>query len=67
MKSKSILNKHREKVKYISILMLITGIAIAYFYYGTEPNETVGGFLCGLGFGLFLIYFAIKQPENSKS
>ena len=65
MKNKDIIYKHREKVKYISILMLLVGIAMAYFYYGIEPHETIGGFLCGLGLGLFLIYFAIKQPENN--
>jgi hypothetical protein len=66
MTNKSIIYKHRAKVKYTSIILFLVGIALAYVYYGTEPHETIGGFLCGLGFGLFLIYIAIKQPEKSK-
>ncbi|WP_299121826.1 hypothetical protein [uncultured Winogradskyella sp.] len=66
MTNKDIIYKHRMKVKYTSIILLLVGIAIAYFYYGTEPHETIGGFLCGLGFGLFLIYIAIKQPKKIK-
>ncbi|WP_439153071.1 hypothetical protein [Winogradskyella sp.] len=65
MKTNDIIYKHREKVKYISILMFGVGITMAYFYYGIEPHETIGGFLCGLGLGLFLIYFAIKKSENN--
>lgn len=66
MTNKEIIYKQREKVKYTSIILLLVGIAIAYFYYDTEPHETIGGFLCGFGFGFFLIYLAIKQSENSK-
>lgn len=64
MKNKNFLYNNREKVKYTSVLMIVVGISIGYVYYGTEPHETIGGFLCGLGFGLFLIYFAIKEGKN---
>lgn len=61
---KEIIYNHRAKVKYSSILLFVIGIVITYFYYDTEPQETIGGFLCGLGFGLFLIYLAINQPQK---
>lgn len=66
MTNKEIIYKHRAKVKYTSVVLFLVGIAITFFYYGTEPHETIGGFLCGLGFGSFFIYLAIKQSQNSK-
>ena len=48
----------------LSISLVIVGIAIAYVYYNSEPWETLGGFLCGIGFGLFLISVSLKQPQN---
>jgi predicted membrane channel-forming protein YqfA (hemolysin III family) len=63
MSNKDLIFKHRAKVKYSSIVILLAGIFLAYFYYGTEPHETIGGFLCGLGLGLFLIYVAINNKS----
>lgn len=65
MKTKDFIYKHRATVKYVSILLFVVGLAITYFYYNSEPYETIGGFLCGIGFGLFLIFIAIKQTKNS--
>ena len=66
MTNKERIYKHKDKVKYASFLLILIGIVLAYFYYDTEPQETIGGFLCGFGFGMLLIYFAIKHPKNSK-
>ena len=59
-------NTYKTIVKYSGIGLALAGIVMAYLYYGTEPYETISGFLCGIGFGLFLISFSVKQPKTSK-
>lgn len=63
MENKNLIYKHRIKVRSIGLLLLLSGIILAYFYYGTEPQETIGGFLCGLGLSLLLIGVAIKKSN----
>ena len=55
--------KHRTKIKNIGLVLLLVGLVLAYFYYGTEPHETIGGVLCGLGVSLLLISIAIKKSD----
>jgi hypothetical protein len=63
MSNKDLIYKNRAIVKYTSLVLFLVGLVLAYFYYGTEPHETIGGFLCGLGLGLFLIYIAINNKS----
>jgi hypothetical protein len=44
--------------------MMFLGVVIAYFCYDSEPWETIGGFLCGAGFALFIIFVSLKEPKN---
>jgi hypothetical protein len=45
----------------LALLLIISGAYVGYIFYGTEPHESIGGFLCGIGFGILLIYFSIKN------
>lgn len=63
MEHKNLIYKHRIKVRSIGLLLLLSGIILAYFCYGTEPQETIGGFLCGLGVSLLLIGVAVKKSN----
>ena len=58
---KRFLYRNRNGVLSLAILMLLGGAYTGYIYYGTEPNETIGGFICGLGFGVLLIYFSNRD------
>ena len=53
--------RNRNLILGLAILLIISGAIIGYVYYGTEPHETYGGFLCGLGVGVLFIYAAIKN------
>ncbi|MBT8246077.1 MAG: hypothetical protein HKP48_06915 [Winogradskyella sp.] len=46
----------------ISVLIIASGAILTYLQYNIEPWETVGGFLCGLGLGLLLIFISLKKP-----
>jgi hypothetical protein len=58
---KRFLYKNRNLVLALALLLIISGAYTGYLFYGTEPHETIGGFLCGIGFGILLIYFSIKN------
>tara|TARA_R110002051_G_scaffold283373_1_gene345180 strand:+ start:676 stop:855 length:180 start_codon:yes stop_codon:yes gene_type:complete len=58
---KRFLYKNRNIVFGLALLLIISGAYLGYIFYGTEPQETIGGFLCGIGFGILLIYFSIKN------
>ena len=45
----------RGVVIYIGIPLLISGGFTGYLYWGVEPQESIGGFLCGLGVSLILL------------
>ncbi|WP_296317022.1 hypothetical protein [Winogradskyella sp. UBA3174] len=64
MKTNEIIYSNRVKLRYVSILLVIVGGIISYLYYGTEPHETIGGFLCGFGLASFLIFLSLKKPQN---
>ena len=40
---------------YSSVSLLISGGFTGYLYWGEEPQESIGGFLCGLGVSLILL------------
>jgi len=40
---------------YSSVSLLISGGFTGYLYWGVEPQEPIGGFLCGLGVSLILL------------
>ncbi|WP_299116046.1 hypothetical protein [uncultured Winogradskyella sp.] len=46
----------------VCILIIVSGAILAYLQYNIEPWETVGGFLCGIGLGLLLIFISLKKP-----
>jgi hypothetical protein len=58
---KRFLYKNRNVVLALALLLIVSGAYTSYLFYGTEPHETIGGFLCGIGFGILLIYFSIKN------
>ena len=60
----SFLYNHRKKIPFFGILLLISGILLAYLKWGFETEETISGVLCGLGFGITIIGFGIKKPEK---
>ena len=37
------------------VILLISGGFTGYLYWGVEPQESIGGFLCGLGVSLILL------------
>jgi hypothetical protein len=53
--------RNRNVVLGLAILLIISGAIIGYVYYGTEPHETFGGVLCGLGVGVLVIYSGINS------
>ncbi|WP_188372976.1 hypothetical protein [Winogradskyella haliclonae] len=46
----------------VCILIIVSGVILAYVQYNIEPWETIGGFLCGIGLGLLLIFISLKKP-----
>jgi len=46
----------------VSALIIASGAILAYLQYNIEPWETIGGFLCGIGLGLLLIFISLKKP-----
>ncbi len=53
---------NRKLITLIGILFLIIGTVMAIKNWGTEPEETISGVLCGFGFTVTLISFSIKKP-----
>ena len=45
----------RRIVVYAGVSLLISGGFSGYLYWGVEPQESIGGFLCGLGVSLILL------------
>jgi hypothetical protein len=56
--------KNRKLILLIGALLTASGILLAYYKWDTEPLETVGGFLCGLGFASMIFSFGIKEPKE---
>jgi len=47
----------------LGILLLLCGSIIGILKWGIEPEETIAGFLCGLGLGVIIISFAQKTDH----
>ena len=45
----------KRLVIYTGVSLLISGGFTGYLYWGEEPQESIGGFLCGLGVSLILL------------
>ena len=45
----------KRLVIYTGVTLLISGGFTGYLYWGVEPQESIGGFLCGLGVSLILL------------
>ena len=45
----------KRLVIYTGVTLLISGGFTGYLYWGLEPQESIGGFLCGLGVSLILL------------
>ncbi|MFD2529767.1 MULTISPECIES: hypothetical protein [Polaribacter] len=52
---------NRKKIRAFSILLLLLGAILAFLNWGIEPEETIAGFLVGLGFGILLLSFNLKK------
>ncbi len=46
----------RRIVVYTGVTLLISGGFTGYLYWGVEPQESIGGLLCGTGLSILLFY-----------
>ncbi|MDO6743408.1 hypothetical protein BA195_02845 [Tenacibaculum soleae] len=58
--------KNRRIILYIGIILTVLGIFLAYYRYGKEPWETVGGFFTGFGIGVGLLSLGLKDPAANQ-
>ena len=56
-----IVYKNRKLLRIISIIILILGGIMAYNFWGTEPQETISGVLCGIGVSFLVIFSSLKK------
>lgn len=55
---------NKKNILFTSICVFILGVIVAFSYWEIEPHETIGGFLCGIGFGFSILAISLKQPIN---
>lgn len=48
---------------YTGFILLVYGGFMGYLYWGIEPQESIGGFLCGTGPSLLLFYIISKKNK----
>ena len=53
----------RRFVIYTAVTLLSSGGFTGYLYWGIEPQESIGGFLCGTGLSLLLFYIISKKNK----
>ena len=53
----------RRFVIYTGVILLVSGGFTGYLYFGTEPQESIGGFLCGTGLSLLLFHIISKKKK----
>ena len=58
------LYKNRKKLLALGVLLILSGIILAFQKWGIEPEETITGFLCALGLGVVLVSIG-KKPKTS--
>lgn len=56
--------QNRKTIGFFSIFLFLIGLIMAYFYWETEPQETISGALCGLGLSFTIIAFSLKKPTS---
>ena len=54
---------NRKKILIIAILITLTGIGLSFLKWGIEPEETIAGFLCGLGVFTLIFSLGLKKPN----
>ena len=52
-------------VVYTGVSLLISGGFTGYLYWGEEPQESIGGLLCGTGLSILLFYIISKKTNDS--
>ncbi len=52
---------NRKKILFIGVFLFLIGVVLAYLKWGFEPEETIAGVFCGLGFGISLLSFSLKK------
>jgi uncharacterized membrane protein len=52
---------NRKTLFFIGITLLIIGGFAAFNFWSFEPQETISGVLCGIGFSSVLISFGLKK------
>ena len=55
---------NQKRVIAFGIILIVLGVVFAYIKWGEEPEETIAGVLCGLGFGLTIIGLGIQKPKK---
>lgn len=58
--------KNRKKILTVATLITIAGVVLSFLKWGVEPEETIAGFLCGLGVFTIIFSLGIKN-SNQKS
>ena len=53
MKFKTLSSK--RLLVYTGFILFVSGGFTGYLYWGVEPQDSIGGFLCGLGVSLILL------------
>ena len=52
---------NRKTLFFIGITLLIIGGFAAFNFWSFEPQETISGVLCGIGFSFVLVSFGLKK------
>ena len=58
------LYKNKLKITLLGVFSIITGTVLAYLKWGIEPEETIAGVFCGLGFGLTIIGLGLQKTKE---
>ncbi len=61
------LYKNRSRLLAIGVLLILSGLILAFKKWRIEPEETIAGFLCGAGMGLVVVSLGLKSPNGFKN
>jgi hypothetical protein len=56
--------KNKKKILVIGVLLLFAGSMLSYIKQTIEPEETIGGFLCGIGTAIIILSLNLKKTKN---